>query len=53
MYSKKDRMKTLEEMKEDYLKEHEIKYIGRRKKKKFKTNDLITYYSIHETQKVL
>jgi len=53
MYSKKDRMKTLDEMKEDFLKENEIKYIGRRKKKKFETNDLITYHSIHETQKVL
>lgn len=46
-------MKTLDEMKEEFLQSNTVKVIGRKKKPKFETKDLITYYSIHETEKVL
>lgn len=46
-------MKTLDEMKEEFLQSKQVKVIGRKKKPKYKTEDLITYYSIHETEKVL
>jgi hypothetical protein len=46
-------MKTLDEMKEDYLKTNQIKYIGRKKKPKFETSDILTVYSGHTIEKVL
>lgn len=46
-------MKTLDEMKEEYLKSNVVKVIGRKKKPKYQTEDIITYYLKHEIERVL
>jgi len=44
---------TLDEMKTEFLKTKSIKVYGKKKKPKFETNDLITYYLGHTIEKVL